>query len=207
MTDPATHLTYRLHALQHAWDALGLRTDWYYHPGLTDSELGQQALDAPFEVTPEMRAWWSWHNGRDHQTDDPPGYEDGFGSNGWVQLSLAGAITDYLDLRDYALSYPQSEEERAQLDMTWRAGWVPIAQAGANRLVVDLNEPRGASHALRVVDSVYYDPVGIVVDSIADAVDVWIGTCRGPDFTWDPYEHQFQPTPGQSPSERHLFLQ
>lgn len=136
-TQPDPVLLAKLAELVNEWQAHRYPAGRYYLPGLTEEELDGAALPEGFVLTPELRAWWTWHNGRDDGIENEA-YEEGLSTGGFNQLSLAEAVQTYRWWMDYTQEYLGSDP-----DVGWVPTWIPFAHAGPTKLVIDLAQPAG----------------------------------------------------------------
>ena len=194
MSNDVTSFREACERLERAWWEYGRPPEHRLRPGLSDAEIDALLEPRGRQLSEELRAWWSWHDGSERFGE---WYNDipGVGPGPWLHLSLAQA----LELEGYQRDswdglVARGDTELA--DMSWKPGFMPFTHrvAKPNHLLVSELDGDAPNTVSLVTE------MGIERDtptlSFVDVLNAWAGMLESgayayEDGQWQPHDEMY----------------
>lgn len=185
-----------LDRLEGHWVRQGAPVVERLRPGLSDAEIRELAAGLPFEIPPELRCWWGWHDGAAALPGDGWSYQDrSIGIASYAFLPLADAVKEYRRNREI---HPTAEvpedvpkdlpehvlEELRQL--YWHESWLPVVTRDASRVYADCAAVTAEGAVpVGIVHQDWENFLKVRAPSFTDAVAVWVHGLDEGVYRWD----------------------
>lgn len=137
-------------------------------PGLSDEQMDELTAPHGLVLGPELRAWWSWHDGVDVARDEPLTQSTCL-LRGKTALSLTAAIEDRNEMRNAVLDSPNDDYDP---DDEWPPSWVKLI-APQNYLAA-VNAPSGPTRFVDMLEALAPGGPTTVWPSLAAFLRSWI---------------------------------
>lgn len=140
-------------------------------PGATARQLEVVEARLGYALPPELRAWWSWHDGVLSGQARNGGSQSRIGPGSWHFLSSAEAVSERDDRREQSSAASDADDS---WDGGWRREWLPFLTFDAYALFVDCRQvtPAGTAPVRRyshTPEDVFTPDTG----SLYQAVQMW----------------------------------